>query len=76
MGEDVTIKELAEMIKEVVGYTGEVVFDSKKPDGPLRKLMDVSYMQTLGWTAKTALKQGLFETYEFFLNLEHSSKND
>jgi len=76
MGEDVTIKELAEMVKQVVGYSGQVIFDRNKPDGPFRKLMDVSYMQTLGWSAKTPLKQGLFETYEFFLNLEHSYKHD
>jgi GDP-L-fucose synthase len=59
VGTDITIKELAETVKQVVGYTGEIVFDATKPDGTPRKLMDVSRLSTIGWTAKTSLMAGL-----------------
>lgn len=66
-GEDVTIKELAETIKAVVGFDGEIVWDTSKPDGTPRKLMDVSKLKSLGWQPKTALKEGLADTYRWFL---------
>jgi len=63
-GEDVTIKELAESIKEVVGFEGDLVWDSSKPDGTPRKLMDVSRINYLGWKHKIDLKQGLEMVYQ------------
>ena len=66
-GVDVTIRELAEAVKEVVGFEGELVFDTTKPDGTMRKLLDVSRMKSLGWQAKVALRDGIEKTYEWFL---------
>ncbi len=71
-GTDVTIEGLAEMIRGVVDYRGEIVFDSGKPDGAPRKLLDVSKLQALGWTARIPLDQGLKSTYEWYVN--HSNK--
>ncbi len=67
IGKDCTILELAQEIKNVVGFKGEIVFDSSRPDGTPRKLLDVSRMNALGWSAKTSLKEGLKRTYEDFL---------
>ncbi|MCM2265471.1 MAG: GDP-L-fucose synthase [Desulfuromonadales bacterium] len=66
-GEDVTIRELAETTKEVVGYQGALSFDASKPDGTPRKLLDVSRLKTLGWQAKVDLREGLERTYAWFL---------
>ncbi|WP_040006533.1 GDP-L-fucose synthase [Fibrisoma limi] len=66
-GEDVTIRELAELVKETVGYEGDLYWNTEKPDGTPRKLMDVSRLHTLGWKHKTALRQGLEMTYQDFL---------
>ncbi len=66
-GVDVEIGKLAEMIKACVGFEGELVFDPTKPDGTPRKLMDVSKMSALGWTAKTPLEEGLEKTYRWYL---------
>lgn len=65
-GEDLTIKELAETIKKVVGHTGEIIWDSSKPDGTPRKLMDISKMHALGWKHEVALHQGIEKTYQWF----------
>jgi len=70
VGEDVTIRELAETIKSVVGYCGEIVQDLSKPDGTPRKLMDVNRLSALGWRAQTDLREGIEATYRWFL--EHS----
>lgn len=67
VGEDVTIRELAELVKKVVGFEGEVVFDATKPDGPSRKLLDVSRLRGLNWSAKTALPEGLSQAYAGYL---------
>lgn len=67
-GVDVTIRELAETIAEVVGYKGQIVFDSSKPDGTPRKLMDVSVLAEMGWKAETSLQTGIQTTYEWYLN--------
>jgi len=67
-GEDVTIRELAEMVKETVGYEGEIIFDSSKPDGAPRKLTDVSRIHQLGWRAKTNLRDGLGKVYEWYVS--------
>lgn len=67
-GEEITIFELAELIKEVIGFKGRIVFDTSKPDGTMRKLMDVSRINNLGWHAQTSLKDGIKLVYEDFLN--------
>ena len=66
-GEDITIRELAEMVKETVGFEGEIKWNTEKPDGTPRKLMDVSRLHALGWKQKTGLKEGLEQTYQDFL---------
>lgn len=66
-GQDVTIRELAETVMEVVGFKGKIIFDSSKPDGTPRKLLDVSRMAGLGWEAKTSLREGIDLTYQDFL---------
>ena len=63
-GTDVTIRELAETVMQVVGFDGHIVFDDSKPDGTPRKLLDVSRLAGLGWTAKTALRDGIRMAYE------------
>ena len=62
-GEDLTVRELAELISEVVGFKGELTFDTSKPDGTPRKLLDVSKMKDLGWKASTSLREGLAAVY-------------
>lgn len=66
-GKEVTIKELAELVKEAVGFEGKLVWDSTKPDGTPRKLMDSSKLAGLGWTPKISLKDGLVDTYKWYL---------
>ncbi|WP_281271855.1 GDP-L-fucose synthase family protein [Leucothrix pacifica] len=68
-GQDVTIRELAETIMDEVGFTGRVVFDVGKPDGTMRKVLDVSLLHSCGWAAKTNLKQGIQKTYLDFSQL-------
>ena len=65
-GEDLTIDELAKKISNIVGYNSKIVYDSSKPDGTPRKLMDVSRLHKLGWKHKTSLEEGIKLTYEFF----------
>lgn len=67
-GEDLTIRELAELVKEVVGFKGELTFDTSKPDGTMRKLMDVSRMTALGWTRGMQLKEGVGLSYQDMLS--------
>lgn len=69
-GEDVTIKELAELVRQTVGYEGEVVWNTAKPDGTPRKLMDVSKLHALGWRHRTKLPDGLRAVYEAFAKAE------
>ncbi|MDP3086311.1 MAG: GDP-L-fucose synthase [Rubrivivax sp.] len=66
VGEDVTIAELAELVRRVVGFEGSIEYDSSKPDGTPRKLMDVARLQAAGWTARTALEDGLRKAYAEF----------
>lgn len=66
-GKDVTIRELAEMIKGIVGFEGEIVWDSSKPDGTPRKLLDVSMLKALGWSPKITLEEGIKRTYEWYV---------
>lgn len=71
VGEDLSIRELADLIRKVVGYEGELRFDSSKPDGTPRKLLDVSRLHGLGWRARISLAAGIRETYKWFVaNLE------
>ena len=72
MGEDVTIRELAETVMRVVGFEGRIVYDSSKPDGTPRKLLDVSRAKALGWSARTTLAEGLALAYASFL-LKHNA---
>lgn len=66
-GEDLSIKELALIIKNIVGYEGEIIHDTSKPDGTPRKLMDVTRINNLGWKATTSLEEGIVKTYEWFV---------
>lgn len=66
-GKDVTIRKMAEMMKNVIGYTGKLVFDITKPDGAPRKLTDVSRLSNMGWNYSTSLEKGLARTYEWYL---------
>jgi GDP-L-fucose synthase len=67
-GQDITIRDFAELVAEVVGYKGELKFDTSRPDGAPRKLLDVSKLTTLGWKAKIPLRQGLATAYADFLS--------
>ncbi|MBL4577412.1 MAG: GDP-L-fucose synthase [Flavobacteriales bacterium] len=69
-GEDISIGELASLIREVVGYEGEIVYDSTKPDGTPRKLLDVSKLNALGWKHEIGLREGISRVYEEVLGLE------
>lgn len=73
-GTDLTIKELAELIQKTVGHQGEIIWDSSKPDGTPRKLMDVSKMKNKGWSATISLEAGIKATYQWFLENENSFK--
>jgi GDP-L-fucose synthase len=72
IGKDLTIQNLAETVAEVVGYGGDIVFDSSMPDGTPRKLLDVSVMRSLGWEASTSLKQGLDLAYSDYRDREQA----
>jgi len=67
---DCTIKELAETIKEVVGFEGDLVWNTDKPDGTPRKLMDVSRLEKLGWKHSVSLREGIEKTYAIFKTLD------
>jgi GDP-L-fucose synthase len=73
-GEDLTIKHLAETIQKIIGHQGEIIWDSSKPDGTPRKLMDVSRMHELGWKHQVQLEEGIEKTYDWFLKNESSYK--
>ena len=69
-GADLTIRELAELVRDVVGFPGELIFDSSKPDGSMRKLLDVSKLNQIGWKAITPLRDGIASVYEAYLRKE------
>ena len=71
-GEDITIRELAELVCEIVGFHGEISWDREKPDGTPRKVLDVSKLRDLGWTPKITLRDGIARTYQSFL--EHLAR--
>ena len=68
VGEDLTIRELAELIGDIVGYKGEIVYDTTKPDGTPQKLLDVSRLRRLGWKARISLRDGIEQTYEWYVS--------
>lgn len=68
VGEDLSIAELASLVREVVGYEGDISYDTSKPDGTPRKLLDVSKLRSLGWRAKIPLGEGLEQTYRWFVD--------
>jgi GDP-L-fucose synthase len=67
-GEDLTIKDLAKTVKEIVGFKGKIVWDTSKPEGTPRKLLDVSKIRSLGWQPKISLEEGIRKTYEWYLS--------
>ena len=67
-GEDLKIKELAQIIKQTVGFTGEIIWDASKPDGTPKKLLDVSKLKALGWEPKISLKNGIKQVYDWYLS--------
>ncbi|MDP9002728.1 MAG: GDP-L-fucose synthase, partial [Myxococcota bacterium] len=71
VGEDITVREVAELVSDVVGYRGAVRFDTSRPDGTPRKLLDVSRLHALGWRASIGLREGIEETYRWFV--EHAA---
>jgi GDP-L-fucose synthase len=66
MGRDITIKELAELVKKVVDFKGKIVFDTSKPDGTPQKLLDISRITQLGWQPQISLHEGLISTYRWY----------
>jgi GDP-L-fucose synthase len=72
-GHDVTIRELAETVMDVVGFKGKIVFDANRPDGTPRKLLNVDRMRRLGWQAKTSLRDGIRKAYADFLSNQATS---
>ena len=75
-GSDISIRELAESIARVVGYAGELAWDSSKPDGAMRKLLDSSRMRQLGWRAGVSLEDGLRDTYAWYVRQQGADRND
>jgi GDP-L-fucose synthase len=67
-GEDITIKDLALLVKKIIGFNGELIFDTSKPDGTPRKLMDVSKLHSKGWKHKVELEEGIKLAYQDFLS--------
>ena len=67
-GQDCTIRELAETVSRVTGFSGKLVFDDSKPDGAPRKLMDVSRLKALGWESRISLEAGLKDAYQWFVD--------
>jgi GDP-L-fucose synthase len=66
-GADVTIRELAEVVARIVGFSGRLVYDTTKPDGTPRKLLDVGRLAGLGWKARISLEEGVADTYRWFV---------
>ena len=76
VGEDISIKELAEITKDVIGFSGKLVFDTSKPDGTPRKLMDISRLEGLGWKAKMGIREDIEQTYAWFLQHENDYRKN
>jgi nucleoside-diphosphate-sugar epimerase len=71
-GSDISIAELAHLVAEVTGFEGEILFDTERPDGPPRKLLDVTRLTDMGWKAQIPLKEGIEATYQWFLTHCHA----
>jgi GDP-L-fucose synthase len=67
-GKDISIKDLAYLIKDIIKYEGDIIFNEKYPDGTYKKLLDISKIQNLGWNPKTTLKEGIKKTYDYYVN--------
>ena len=67
VGKDLSIAELAALVREIVGYRGKILYDTSKPDGTPRKLLDVSKLKGLGWQPKISLEEGVEQTYNWFI---------
>ena len=74
-GKDIKIKDLAKLIQEIVGFNGEIRYDTAKPDGTPRKVLDISKMRQLGWEPKTSLEDGIKMTYEWYIKNSYSAKH-
>ena len=74
-GEDISIHDLAMLVRDVVGFEGALVQDTSKPDGTPRKLLDVSRLTSLGWRARISLREGITQTYRWFLENPHTQRN-
>lgn len=74
-GQEVTIQELADLVADTVGFKGSIRFNPNMPDGTPRKLLDVSYLQSLGWSASTELREGIADTYTWFLENQDSFRH-
>ena len=66
-GEEISIKDLAELVAEIIGYTGEIIWDTSKPNGTPRKLLDLSKLSNIGWQCRTCLNDGIKKTYQYFM---------
>jgi len=75
VGQDISIRGLAELVREIVGYRGEIIYDDSKPDGTPRKLLDVSRLHDLGWRARIPLREGIEQTYSWFLGSSWKGRN-
>jgi GDP-L-fucose synthase len=74
VGEDISIRELAALVADIIGFSGDIVFDTSRPDGTPRKLLDVERIKALGWQPATSLREGITTTYQWYLErLSHSS---
>jgi GDP-L-fucose synthase len=67
-GKDISIKELAEIVKKIVGYSGSIIWDESKPNGTSSKLLDVNKLNSLGWNYKTEFEDGIIQAYKVFKN--------
>ncbi|RPJ79767.1 MAG: GDP-L-fucose synthase [Alphaproteobacteria bacterium] len=74
VGKDLTIRELAELIQDIVGYGGKIVYDTTKPDGTPQKLLDVSRLNSLGWKARISLRDGILQSYEWYVSKIKSTR--
>lgn len=75
LGEDHSIRELAEVVREIVGYNGNISYDTIKPDGTPQKLLDMSKLHSMGWKAQTPLKQGLMKAYDWYLKSPFTTRS-
>ena len=75
LGEDRSIRELAEVVREIVGYNGNILYDTSKPDGVPQKLLDMSNLHSMGWKAQTPLKHGLMKAYDWYLKSPFATRS-